>query len=262
LVSNFASSRVRFALTDDLCQRADLCNSWLSQSKPRFEYFISPNSSPREQQMPEMNASMSQDDIWNARLLQILASMRSMSLSLSGPFSRTNVNVDDIYSLERRIVVLLAETNPRLNSQGVQIEAENQPTVYQISLAALAYLYLFFRDNLVHAPLFSILISRLFESLFATGTNSITSQAGTGSFLPDENNDRNNLQFWVVAVGALVATGRLERNVFVDYLRKLGRQIRVQTFDEYVQVLKRTAWIDSREDGFLWLLWSEVQGSS
>lgn len=209
-----------------------------------------------------MEASTSRSIVWNDQLMQIFTSMRSMSLSLSGPFSRTNVDVDDIYSLERRIVVLLAETNPALHTQELQAGTKGQLTIYQNALAALAYLYLFFRDNLVRAPLFSVLVARLAESLVESNRYAEAGKASTPSPTTNIISSEENIKFWVVVVGALIATGRTERSLFVEELRKLGEQMRVQTFEDYVQVLKKTAWIENREDGFLWLLCREVQSSS
>jgi hypothetical protein len=212
--------------------------------------------------------SLDECQTYDTQLTEIFARLRSLSVALSGPFSRTNIDVDDIYGLERRVVILLAETNPEHNPDLMSQSNEHMSrlkhmrTTYQTALAGMIYIYLLLRDNLVGVPIFSVLVSRLFNTLSSSTLEEKLEIARLeiNSSNICESCDQKDVLFWVLVLGALAAKGREERNIFVTELRIVTHMLGVRNFVECVDKLKRIAWIERREDGALWELWSEVYG--
>jgi hypothetical protein len=135
-------------------------------------------------------------------------------------------------------------------------------TTYQTVLAAMIYIYLFVRDNLVGASIFSVLVSRLFNTLSSSTLEEKLEIARLG--VNSSNNcgscDQKDVLFWVLVLGALAAKGREERNICVTELRIVTHVLGVRNFVECVDKLQRIAWIEKREDSALWELWSEIYG--
>jgi len=205
---------------------------------------------------------------YNSQLMEIFVSLRSLSCVLTGPFSRRNIAIDEIYFLERCVVVLLAETNPTVHPVSNLSSDEQNPlleyrrTTYQILLAAQMYIYLFLRDTLVPSPIFSVLVSRLSFSLYSSEGESRLREAWQKMDSNDnrENDNENEILFWALVLGALAAEGREERRRFGTHLRRLCNLFRIRTFTEFVEKLQKTAWIEKKVDDKLLELWSEVQG--
>lgn len=239
-----------------------------SHSIPRFGNFLSSTSEPKETKNSESTTAFEICQTYETQLREIFGSLKFLSCALSGPFSRTNIDVDDIYTLERRVVVLLAETNPahlvdpNLQSDEHISKLREARTTYQIALAAMIYIYMFLRDNLVGVPIFSVLVSRLSNSVHTSRDEA--DLEGTWPSMANDNSygncDQKDVLFWVLVLGALAAKGREERNMFVPELRIVTNVLRVRSFVEFVVKLKRIAWIERRDDGRLWELWSEIYG--
>jgi len=237
-----------------------------SHSQPRFGNLLSPNSGYSEEIIPPTWTSIGVCQPYDNQLRAIFTPLRCLSVALCGPFSRTRIAVDDIYDLERRLVILLAETtptrdpDPNLGSDEQRPQLEYKRTAYQFSLAAMIYIYLFLRDNPVGVGIFSVLVSRLSNSL-CTSKNMAELQIMPWEIDNDytyvEFNQRD-IRFWVLVLGALAAKGREERSLFLAELRIATNALEVRRFAEFVGKLKKVAWIDRGETGIVWQLWGEV----
>ncbi|KAH8653194.1 hypothetical protein BGZ60DRAFT_180156 [Tricladium varicosporioides] len=241
---------------------ADVCNSMYTHSKPRFANFLSLDSASDGRDTSPAGALGGDYKMYNTQLDEIFSSLRSVSYALSGPFSRSNVAVDEIYSLENRVVVLLADTNPIVNP-GLNLDKDEQSpllehrqTTYQILLAAQIYIYLFLRDHFVLSPIFSVLVTRLCDSLYSTRDQ--TELRGTWQEMDSENRE-NDMLFWVLLLGTLAADGREGRSRLQASLGKLCNVLGIRSPTEVVDKAKSIAWIEKKMDDKVCKLWHETQ---
>jgi hypothetical protein len=160
--------------------------------------------------------------------------------------------VDEIYLVERRLVVLLSDSAPGSHLPSCH-------SVYQPSfVACLIYIYIFLRDFPLRSPLFGNLVERLASSLFDGDYEGIVNAAWDQVGYPT--------LLWILVVGALVSEGRCERDRFVGELKKVCEAEGVKGFEDFEKGLRNSAWLERkalestvRATPFLRMLWNEVQ---
>lgn len=246
-----------------LQSRADLCNAMFHHTKPRFADFLSLESGSEESHTSPAASLSGEVQTYAIRLGDIFTSLRSFSYTLSSCYYPMNIAVDEIYSLERRVVVLLAETNPAIHPESnldpdqYNRLLEHRLTTYQSMLAVQIYIYLLLRDHFVPVRIFSVLVSRLCNSLYSPDFES--KLRGTWQEM-DSGNRGNDMLFWVLMLGALAAEGREERSSFRESFGTLCNVLGIRTLTEVVDKAKKIAWIERKVDEKLLKLWNETQG--
>ena len=241
--------------------RADLCNATLTNSQPQFDLYpeLKPNRNrlanthflPRTRSTAIDVSSRPWRCSCDKARVEILHSLRNLSNTVSNEQRPKMLIVDEIYLVERRLVVLLASDPPTRHSPSCH--SVNQP----IFIACLIYIYAFLRDFPVRSPLFGNLVQRLTAGLFGQ-----TEEGGFNSW----SGDMYPTLLWVLVIGALVSEGRCERDRFVLELKRVCEVEGVVGLEDFEAGLRNSAWLTRkalestiRATPFLRTLWDEVQ---
>lgn len=155
----------------------------------------------------------------NLRLTEILVNLQT--LSDNRPINALDGFIsDDLYLVERRLVVLITSFNDRDHRQCCH--STNKANF----LAALIYLYTCLRDFPVQAPLFDFFVASLEKALFSPSYNE------------NWKEDSYSILLWVLATGALAAEGRLARSRFVKGLSSVFKKMGIVSCQEFVDTVR------------------------
>lgn len=228
--------------------RADICNAMLSHSEPQYNLpqygerdtvtptgLIELDISSRLQTDPSEASERCKCDM---HLKDIIDDLRK--LSDKPPINALDGAITDhLYLVERRLVLLLNKT----------LNYDHSPTCHTVSgpsfIASLAYIYTFLRDFPIQAPLLTVFVDRLSNSMFEVEP-----------LLKWERSGYPLLQ-WILTMGAIAASGRKDREHFISKLEAVTYVLGVWTFVSFVDELRRIVW-GSRGEEALKKVWHEV----
>jgi hypothetical protein len=171
-------------------------------------------------------------------LTQIIVDLRK--LSDRPPINALDGSITDhLYLVERRLVLLL--NSPNMSDHFPSCCSLIRPSF----IAAVMYIYCCLRDFPLPAPLFDAFVARLSGALF----DGYPGQAWERSSY--------SMLHWVLAVGAMAASGRAARCRFVAELERISDALGVRTFVGFVGALRRIVWSERSTDT-LKSVWGEV----
>jgi len=216
----------------------------LSLSKPRLNIPGSPLLVPSSEYSSK-SFTIGASDFGEAckcdrHLTEIVIDLRSLSHKslidvLDGAIT------DQLYLVERRLVSLLESIGSSRHS--TSCHSINRPCF----IACLVYIYIHLRDFPIQSPLFSNFIEKLSSSLFAIDFSVMWKESSYPMLL------------WVLATGAIAASGRTERSRFVSELSKISHSISLRKFEDFMAALKKIIWV-KRWGGALYRdLWLEIE---
>jgi len=148
---------------------------------------------------------------------------------------------DQLYLVERRLVSLLGSIGSGRHS--TSCHSINRPCF----ITCLVYIYIYLRDFPIQSPLFSNFIEKLSSSLFATDFGVMWKESSYPMLL------------WVLATGAIAASGRTERSRFVSGLSRISHSAGLRTFDDFMAALKKILWARRRGGALHRDLWRDVE---
>lgn len=248
--------------------RADIWNSILSLSKPRFPLIeTAVTKSSTDSSLTELDVHNSdnvpgdensenslvcigpgqyQNDVANIfqglqQLSRILAAVHS---SKTKPLDALLFN-EKIFVLERRLLLSL------ISSDRQHVSPLDNFILQSCSHAAFIFifstLHSTIRDLPLRAPFFRILIERLRDALDHTG------------YLLAWSHTNAIMLLWVLVVGAAAACRRPQRPWFVTQLTGVCAILKIQNLDEMKTHLEKMMWMNGALNSELTVLWSELQ---
>lgn len=248
--------------------RADIWNSILAQSKPRFPPFGTAVTKPSSDSHilgldvhhPDITPSDEQSETslvcsgpgqYQKEVADIFQGLQQLSTTLAAVHSGRIKHLDallfneKIFGLERRLLLSLISTDRQ------HVSPLDNFILQSCSHAAFIYifstLHSTIRDLPLRAPFFGVLTERLRTALNHTG------------FLLAWSHANSVMLLWVLVVGAVAAYRRPQRSWFVTQLIGVCAILKIQNLDDMKIHLDKMMWMDGALNSALTVLWSELQ---